>query len=353
MLSPTLLVPVLLVSQCSAFCIHASSRINRWAPTAVNNRKRDSCWRQPSSSKATLLQLAAVSTPAVRGHDDDQWNTMYERLKEYQSIHGDCRVPAKYSLDPPLGRWVVNQRAKYHRTLPVEWRQRLDDIGFVPRTPRKDWDVMFQRLVDYQLQHGEDDCRVPAKYPPDPPLGHWVTNQRINYPNLSEERRQRLDDIGFVPCTPRKEWDLMFQRLVDYQLQHGDCRVPARYPPDPQLGWWAVHQRVKYPTMSVERRQRLDDIGLVLRIPMTERWDIMLERLRSYQSTNGHCAVPAKYSLDQQLAWWVANQRANYHTMSEERRQRLDNIGFVVRLRQRKKQQQELRDSHDVPTAST
>jgi Fe2+ transport system protein FeoA len=334
LLFPSLLVPVFLASQCSAFYIHASSpSINRWSPAAVNNGRRDSCWRQPSSSsRATLLQLvAAVSTPAERY--DDQWSTMYERLKEYQSINGDCRVPASYSLDPQLRHWVKNQRAKY-QNLSEERRQRLDDIGLVRPTLRKDWDLMFQLLVDYKLKHG--DCCVPAKYQPDLQLGHWVMTQRANqYQNLSVERRQRLDDIGFALRTPRREWGLIFQRLVDYQLQHGDCRVPAKYQPDPQLARWVTNQRAKYQNLSVEQRQRLDDIGFVPGTRLTERWDSMFERLRNYQSINGHCAVPAKYSLDPQLGSWVVNQRSKYQTLSEERRQRLDGIGFVLRMPRR------------------
>jgi Helicase associated domain len=208
---------------------------------------------------------------------------MYERLKEYQSINGDCRVPAQYSLDPQLRYWVVNQRAKY-RTLPVEWRRRLDDIGLVPYTPRT------------------------------------------------------------------KKWDSMYQRLVQYQLQYGDCRVPKRgYLPDPQLAWWVMNQRFTYRHLSEERRQRLDDIGFVPRMTVTERWDSMLERLRDYQTINGHCAVPAKYSLDPQLGRWVTCQRANYQTLSEERRQRLEDIGFVARLRTRKPKATGLH----VPTASS
>jgi Helicase associated domain len=341
-----------------------------------------------------LLRLAAVrSTPAERY--DDQWKTMYERLKEYQSIYGDCRVPVKYQPDPQLRYWVVNQRARY-QNLSEERRQRLDEIGFVFLAPREKWDLMFQRLVDYQLQHG--DCRVPAKYQPDPQLawwvvnqrakyqnlsveqrqrlddigfvlgmptterwdsmferlrdyqsinghcavparysldpqlGHWVINQRAKYQNLSEERRQCLDDIGFVPgMTVTERWDLMFQLLVDYKLKHGDCCVPVRYQPDLQLGHWVMTQRraTKYQNLSVEQRQRLDDIGFVPGTPMTERWDSMFERLRNYQSINGHCAVPTKYSLDPQLGSWVVNQRAKYLSLSEERRQHLDDIGFV------------------------
>jgi Helicase associated domain len=240
------------------------------------------CWRPPSSSSATGLPLAAV-TPAVQtALHGDQWYIKYERLKEYQSINGDCRVPPRYSLDPQLGSWVANQRAKY--------------------------------------------------------------------PNLTVLQRHRLDDIGFVPGMPGTErWDAMLERLRNYRSINGHCAVPARYSLDPQLGNWANNQRAKYQNLSEERRQHLDDIGFVPGMSATERWDSMLERLRDYQNVNGHCAVPAKYSLDPQLGLWVVNQRIKYQNLSEEQRQRLEDIGFVARLRQRKPKATGLH----VPTASS
>jgi Helicase associated domain len=325
----TLLVPVFLASQCSAFYIHASPIINRWAPAAVDNRKRDSCWHQPSSSRATLRRLAATAE-----RYDEQWNTMYERLKEYHSINGDCCVPTKYPPDPQLGHWVMNLRSNY-QNLSEERRQRLEYIGFVLRPPRKEWGLKFQRLVDYQLKHGH--CRVPAKYPPDPQLGRWVKNQRANYQNLSLEWRQRLDDIGFVPGMPVTErWDSMFQRLRDYQSVNGHCAVPAKYSLDPQLGYWVVNQRTRYQNLSEKQRQRLDDIGFVVRLRTRTEWDLMFQRLVDFQLKHGDCRVPKIYQPDRQLGHWVMNQRAEYQNLSEERRQRLDDIGFVARLRKRK-----------------
>ena len=37
---------------------------------------------------------------------NERWNIMFERLKDYKKMHGDCLVPFKYIDDPKLGSWV-------------------------------------------------------------------------------------------------------------------------------------------------------------------------------------------------------------------------------------------------------
>ena len=59
----------------------------------------------------------------------------------------------------------------------------------------KTWDVMFDRLMNYKNQHG--NCEVPQKYMGDPQLGRWVRKQRQKRDKMSEERKARLEEIGF------------------------------------------------------------------------------------------------------------------------------------------------------------
>ena len=59
-----------------------------------------------------------------------------------------------------------------------------------------DWEVRFQQLVDYKRVHG--DCNVPQSYKANQQLGRWVSTQRTNKETMSEERRKRLNSIGFT-----------------------------------------------------------------------------------------------------------------------------------------------------------
>ena len=61
----------------------------------------------------------------------DAWEVMFGELKGYKERFGDCNVPQVWKENPPLGRWVHNQRMaeKKGKLLP-ERKARLDALGF-------------------------------------------------------------------------------------------------------------------------------------------------------------------------------------------------------------------------------
>ena len=81
----------------------------------------------------------------------------------------------------------------------------------------------------------------------------WTPEQAQSY-RLTDERRERLEDIGF--CWSAREgnekatletsgritrnsyddqWDAMFDLLVKYKEQYGDCLVPKRFTANPKV----------------------------------------------------------------------------------------------------------------------
>ena len=100
------------------------------------------------------------------------------------------------------------------------------------------WDEWFRELDAFKAKHGH--CNVPQKQGP---LGVWVHSQRPKKGKLSEDRAQKLDDLGFNWGTrrgPRGTWDERLGALTDYKSQHGHCNIPQRQGP---LGSWASSQR--------------------------------------------------------------------------------------------------------------
>jgi len=122
---------------------------------------------------------------------DDQWETMFERLKCYKEEHGDCLVPHLYSEDPQLGLWVHNQRRSCSDP---KRREKLESVGFVWAAQDDRWETMFERLKCYKEEHG--DCLVPHLYSEVPQLGIWVQNQRRRCSD--PKRREKLESVGFV-----------------------------------------------------------------------------------------------------------------------------------------------------------
>jgi hypothetical protein len=208
-------------------------------------------------------------------------------------------------------------------------RQRLDEIGFVWDQLGTDWEDGFGYLKLYKEREGH--CRVPNLYKEnDYRLGQWVEVQRRNKAKMTEVRRQRLDEIGFVWDQLGTDWEDGFGNLKLYKEREGHCRVPSGYKEDGyRLGQWVQVQRQYKARMTEVRQIRLDELGFVWD-PITADWEQGFGALRRCKEREGHCRVPqGSIESDYRLGQWVRVQRRNKAKMTEVRRQRLDEIGFV------------------------
>eukprot|EP00978_Attheya_sp_CCMP212_P027299 scaffold91428_cov58-Attheya_sp.AAC.1 len=314
---------------------------------------------------------------------DQQWNTRYQELQEYQAEHGDCLVPTKY---PALYKWVTTQRTKYSvlksktgkSSITPERIRLLEKLGFVWDARlmpsiwwfNQQWNMRYQELKEYQAEHG--DCLVPSRYHPNPALGKWVRNQRNAYyvwknekgkSSITPERIELLEQLGFVwdarliPSTWwfDQQWNTRYQELKEYQAEHGDCLVPQKYPPNPALGGWVNTQRTSLFSLwenemgnsyiTPERIKRLEKLGFVWKVhyrqpPQREEqeWHKRYEELKEYQSEHGDCLVPAKYTPNLALGTWVGRQRQinslwknknDKFYITPKRIELLERIGFV------------------------
>lgn len=77
------------------------------------------------------------STERAKKQDED-WNSRFEQLKEYQRKHGNCLVPHGYTEDPAFAEWIHRQRTT-HAAMQKEENQnplfkermdKLEEIGF-------------------------------------------------------------------------------------------------------------------------------------------------------------------------------------------------------------------------------
>jgi len=289
---------------------------------------------EEGAKNASAMLLLANASGVVRKEEHEKentsdWNAMYQRLVRFKDLNGHTRAP-RTSYDK-LGEWVDQQRYQKNLLTPQQI-QKLDAIGMVWKV-KDTWQAMFERLKDYKKRFG--NCLVPQHYTADPKLGGWVQEQRRNKKQnvLPEERETQLEALGFIWCVKRMAtWQVMFEKLVDYHKKHGDCLVPTRWPDDPQLGMWVNNQRRRRQALSAERRQKLDSIGFVWSMYQKESWDVMFDRLVEYKAKNGDCRVPQYYKENPKLGRWVDNQRFRKEHLSEERKLRLESIGFVWRI---------------------
>ncbi|WP_175549232.1 helicase associated domain-containing protein, partial [Planktotalea frisia] len=257
------------------------------------------------------------------------WEEGFNKLLEFKEREGDCRVPNKHKEGGfNLGSWVGTQRRNKDSISP-ERKQRLGETGFVWGQLAKAWEEGFNKLLQFKEANGH--CRVPNLFKLDGfNLGSWVGVQRRNKDSLSSEQKQRLDALGFIWDAYTEKWEEGFSKLQQFKEREGDCRVPRAYQLDGfRLGRWVGVQRNTKDSMSPERRQRLDDIGFVWDT-LTEAWEEGFSKLSQFKEAEGHCRVRLRATISGfNLGKWVSWQRTTKDSMSAERRQRLDDIGFV------------------------
>ena len=121
----------------------------------------------------------------------------------------------------------------------------------------------YRQLLAYKYEHGS--TLVPYKFKQDPQLGRWVSNQRSHYRSkeLSKERIDLLESIGFVWDVPEMQWKANFTQLLAFKEEHGHTQVPWKYKANTKLAYWVDNQRSRKDTMPEKRVKLLNSIGFV------------------------------------------------------------------------------------------
>jgi hypothetical protein len=293
----------------------------------VTNRRQN----KQTLSEARRQQLDELGF--VWGPFETDWAEGLRYLTIYKQREGHCRVPHSHKENGfNLGQWVRTQRHNAD-TLSAPFRQQLDELGFVWNARETKWAEGLRYLMIYKKREGH--CRVPQKHMENGfSLGDWVQRQRQSK-TLPEARRQQLDELGFVWDPFETDWAEGLRYLTIYKQREGHCRVPAKHMENGfRLGGWVSAQRGNADTLSAPRRQQLDELGFVWDVLQTD-WAEGLRHLTIYKQREGHCRVPAAHKENGfPLGRWMNRQRTNKDGLSKERRQGLDEIGFVWNVRQ-------------------
>jgi hypothetical protein len=156
----------------------------------------------------------------------NSWDEMFGRLMLFKEREGHCRVPSDHKEDGfPLGQWVSYQR-RYKDALPEERQRRLNELGFAWNVFQTNWENGYRYLTIYKEREGH--CLVQHDHKEsDFRLGRWVGVQRLRGDTISEERRQKLDKLGFVWDVLEANWEEGFTYLTIYKAGQGSLPSSA------------------------------------------------------------------------------------------------------------------------------
>jgi len=284
---------------------------------------------------------------------------MFLKLLEFKQAHGHCNVPKRYPDNVKLGTWVHTQRIQYRKLISGNTKGTGKEKGMA------NGELSPGGAIDPSLQYTEENASE---------IAAWSVEQAQSY-RLTDARRIRLEEVGF--CWSAREgnekttletsgritrnsyddqWDAMFDLLVQYKEQYRDCLVPKRYQANPKLGTWVDTQRVQYKKMlkkiadiqhKKQHGETMDDNAsegsggkeppgtpLVGRLTqeriqrlqnlgfvwsLRDDWAKHYEELKAYKQIHGHCNVPARFADNRRLGIWVSAQRQQYKILQQQK----------------------------------
>jgi superfamily II DNA or RNA helicase len=293
------------------------------------NAQRNSKYTMPAARRQRLDAVGFVWNVL-----DTKWEEGFAVLTRFKGREGHCDVPKGHIEGTfKLGMWVEVRR-RYRDTMSSERRKRLDNIG-VSWEPRESaWEEGFAALTKFKEHEGH--CLVHNRHIEGTfKLGTWVINWRRKRDVMSTERKQQLDAIGFVWDSRQNRWEKGFSALTTFKEREGHCNVPGGHVEGTfKLELWVGAQRQKNDGMPAERKQRLDDIGLVWDA-LESAWEEGFAALTKFKEHEGHCLVHNRHiEGGVKLGQWVTVQRVRKDVMSTERRKQLDAVGFVWHSRE-------------------
>ena len=333
-----------------------SPKLGPWVSRQRTRYRTDMEQNSNSMIADHIRALDGISFDWETNKTDLNWSVRFEQLWEFKAQFGHCQVPQQCAATPELGLWVKHQRSDYRLSqegkasrMTAERIRALESVDFEWKISRDVWDERFQQLCEFKAQLGH--CSVPQGYAANRKLGQWVATQRFHCnlyqegkaSRMTAERIRALDGIGFDWGTNTTDWNVRFEQLCAFKVQHGHCFVPQQYAANPKLGLWVRHQRRHYRSyqegkpnpMTAERVRAFESVDFEWE--SRDMWNERFEQLCEFKAQFGHCVVPVKYAAKtKKLGSWVATQRhfcklyqeGKASRMTAERIRALESVGF-------------------------
>jgi superfamily II DNA or RNA helicase len=123
-------------------------------------------------------------------------------------------------------------------------------------------------------------------------------------------------------------WMFWYGLLKQYAEEFGHCLVPHAYKTSDgyKLGYWIRNQRADREIMTLDRRERLEELADWSWNTWSDAWETGFKQLQAFADREGHCRVPVAYKTSNgyKLGQWINVQRTNKAKLDLLRRQRLE-----------------------------
>ncbi len=284
------------------------------------------------------------------------WEMYYLKAKAYYEAYGNLKIPKTYRTDNglSLGAWLVTQRRVYNKkavgNLTQEQIEKLTAIGMEWELRQEaNFEKGLSNLAEYKEVYGNADVKASYITPEGFALGKWISNIRskgLSAAGLTQERRQRLDELGMIWDKAEYQWRKSYKSAKEYYIVHGNLDVPRKFETKDgfKLGIWLANQRANYAgnrkgaaMLKEWQIDALNSIGMIWDTSYDVKWDEYIRLASEFYEENGHLDVPYTYSVNGvQLGKWIASVRqkrqnpsSSGRSLTKERIKQLDDIGMI------------------------
>mmetsp|Transcript_33827 Transcript_33827/g.64406 ORF Transcript_33827/g.64406 Transcript_33827/m.64406 type:complete len:566 (-) Transcript_33827:105-1802(-) len=151
----------------------------------------------------------------------------------------------------------------------------------------------------------------------------------------------------------QESWNVMLYQLLLYKAQRGDLNIPHNDASYRLLYNWVQTQRKHFKLyqenktsstfLNADRIAVLDAIDFQWNVRGDTFWQKNFDSLVKYKNEHGDVRVPRLYTKNPKLGEWVTDQRRQWKSkmdgkpnlMTEDRKAKLDEVGFVWKVRDR------------------
>lgn len=257
-------------------------------------------WCRKQREKRTKLsiekrkKLEAISFRLERRKKQTMnWEDWYELLKIYYKNHGNAEVPLSFKTTNgyeyndegfQLGGWVNNTRTNQNK-LTEEQRRKLEAVQFRFETNIKKikWEEWYKLLKVYYEHHGNTEVQTLFKtsngYDYDEngcKLGRWCDSTRKRKNNLTTERLNKLELIGFRFIKKKDQEENKKNLCSKYGIDY------SKYPFLENISYQELYSKImflidnKYP---LEVNNKLNEIFYMSNENMKQKYNISKEEL--------------------------------------------------------------------------
>lgn len=240
----------------------------------------------------------------------------------------------KSSIGVDLGSWVITQRRKYDQ-LTTEYKEFLQRLpGWTQDKFADNWNQNYNNLIAFMKENGHCNPSQTQAYG-GMQIGTWVNKQRRDRWKLNSEKillLERLD--GWQWSIRQDKWDAKYEILREWAETHGHSSPPnGTVRNGINLKSWVQNQKTRgnsvNSTLTEEQRKKLEQLPNWSWNKRDSNFCEMASRLKEYAERHGSPRPPQDYTCEDgtMIGRWLSKQRSRKSTMSQWRRDILDQIG--------------------------